>query len=452
MSDPKRSTYVAEEEIEIDLRQILKVLRKWRKLIIIMTLLTGMSAGFISYFVMKPVYQAQTLLMVTQATDKLQTTPTQQTGQDGLDNVVNTVSRMPVLTMNTYLGQLKSEALMKRIITQLDLTGYTPGGLAGMIEASIVKDSNLIGVKVNNGDPELSSKIANTLSDEYLKLMTEKNQDQMSRSVTFLNEQTKITNVDLQAAIEALKQLQSQPRGVAVLEAEFTKKSTDRVNFDSQLKTVQVEIQQLNYGVNSLSQELAAVPKTVSVQKWNDATGTVNNFQEVNPLYISLAQQLAEKKASLAEKQGQSEGLQLLVNSMGDELDALQAELADKKAQQDELQRDVDRLKQTSETLTKKGTETQIAKSIDLGDTSVMVVSEATIPTSPVKPNKQKNIAIALVLGLMIFTLLAFVLEYLDNTLKVPEDITKELDLPVLGMIPLRTENNSRQSTYGGKL
>ena len=451
MTDSKRSPYAAEEEIEIDLRQILKVLRKWRKLIIIMTLLTAMSSGFISYFVMKPVYQAKTLLMVTQATDKLQSTSTQQNSQNGLDNVVNTVSRMPVLTMNTYLGQLKSETLMKRIISKLDLTGDSPGGLAGMIQAAIVKDSNLIEVTVNNGDPVLASQIANTLSEEYLRLMTENNQEQMSRSVNFLDTQGKITDTDLQKAVEALTQLQSQPRGVAVLEAEFTKKSQDRVNFDSRLKTVQVEMQQSDYGVNSLQQELNNVPKTVSVRKYNDATGTVNNLQEINPLYVALAQQLAEKKASLAEKQGEAQGLQALVDSMAKDLDTLQAELAEKRAAQDKLQRDVDRLKQTSETLAKKGTETQIARSIDLGDTSVVVISQANIPTSPVKPNKKQNVAIAMVLGLMLFTLLAFILEYLDNTLKTPEDIIRELNLPVLGIIPTKTENNSRQSSYGGK-
>jgi capsular polysaccharide biosynthesis protein len=56
--------------------------------------------------------------------------------------------------MNTYLGQLKSEALMKRIIARLHLdpVEYTPAVLSGMIEATIVKDSNLIDVKVNNND------------------------------------------------------------------------------------------------------------------------------------------------------------------------------------------------------------------------------------------------------------------------------------------------------------
>ena len=45
--------------------------------------------------------------------------------------------------MNTYLGQLKSEALMQRVIDKLDLDKqkYTPAGLAGMIDGTIVKDS-----------------------------------------------------------------------------------------------------------------------------------------------------------------------------------------------------------------------------------------------------------------------------------------------------------------------
>jgi chromosome segregation ATPase len=281
--------------------------------------------------------------------------------------------------------------------------------------------------------------------------MTENNQEQMTRSVNFLETQGKLTDAELAEAVEALKRLQSQPRGVAVLEAEFNKKSQDRVDFNSRLMMVQVEMQQSEYAVTSLQQELANVPKTVAVQKWNDTTGTVNSFQEINPLYVALAQQLAEKKASLAGKIGEAQGLQALVDSMARDLNTLQAELAEKRADQDTLQRDVDRLKQTSETLAKKGTETQIAKSIDLGDTSVVVISEANTNTSPVKPNKKLNVAIALVLGLMLFTLLAFILEYLDNTLKSPDDISRELDLPVLGIIPLKTENNSRSSSYGGK-
>lgn len=445
LNEDKRS-YGNNDEIEIDLRQLLMVLKKWSRLIIIMTLLAGLAAFLISSFVLTPVYQAKTLLMVTQATDKLSTQAATQ--NEDLGDVVSSVSRIPVWTMSTYLGQLKSEALMKRIIDKLNLP-YSPGGLASMIEATVVKDSNLIEVKVNNTDPETTARIANILTTEYLQMMTDKNQQQMTRSVLFLEEQKTLTNKELRAAEDLLKDFQSQPRGVAVLEAEFNSRSTDLANFTSRLKMSYIELEQLYSGVALLEQELAKTPSTIRVEKWSETTGGIVYTQDANPLYISISEQLSLKRAQLAEKQGESQGLQMMLGSIDTELDMLQAEMAERTMEQDRLQREVDRLRETSSTLTQKETETQIAKSIDLGDTSVMVVSEASIPGSPIKPNKQMNTAIAMLLGMMLFTLLAFLLEYLDNTLKTPDDITRELNLPTLGVIPKMTKKNTPENFNG---
>ncbi len=54
---------------------------------------------------------------------------------------------------------------------------------------------------------------------------------------------------------------------------------------------------------------------------------------------------------------------------------------------------------------------------------------------SPVKPQPILNIAIALVVGLMAGVGLAFLLEYLDNTVKNEQDVEKNLELPILGVI-----------------
>ncbi|TFZ41456.1 capsular biosynthesis protein [Soehngenia longivitae] len=67
---------------------------------------------------------------------------------------------------------------------------------------------------------------------------------------------------------------------------------------------------------------------------------------------------------------------------------------------------------------------------------NVHVIDKAEIPTQPVSPNVILNIAIAAVLGLMIGVFLSFLLEFLDNTIKTPEDVEKYLNLPVLGSIP----------------
>lgn len=442
MTEPGKNLNGTAEELEIDLREIISLLKKRIKLIIAGTLLCAITAGLISYFVLPPVYQAKTLLMVTQATERIQSNVRQT---EGLEDVVSSVSQMPAWTLNTYLGQIKSEALMKRIISKLELDPalYTPGSISGMIEATVVKDSNLLDIKVNNGDPQLAKDIANALSTEYVDFMTQKNQEQMDRSMSFLNHQKKLNDTKLQKAQEELKKFNSEPRGVAVLESQFNNITENMVNFRSLLTMAQVETQQITAGITSLEAELAGIPEVITNENI-DETGNMFTTQESNPLYLSLAEQLANKNTSLAEKQGEIAGLQALMDSMTAEIDLIQAELAEKKLKEEILLQDVERLSKTSETLAQKAAETQIAKSIDIGNTSVLVISEASLPTGPVKPNKKLNTAIGFILGLMVFTLLAFVLEYLDNTLKTPEDVTRELELPVLGVIPKATKANTK--------
>ncbi|HWQ88597.1 MAG TPA: Wzz/FepE/Etk N-terminal domain-containing protein [Desulfitobacteriaceae bacterium] len=68
---------------------------------------------------------------------------------------------------------------------------------------------------------------------------------------------------------------------------------------------------------------------------------------------------------------------------------------------------------------------------------SVSIVDEALAPIQPVKPNKMQNILIAFLVGLMAAVGLAFLLEYLDNTIKTSDEAENILGIPVLGLIPL---------------
>ncbi|WP_277680160.1 YveK family protein [Gracilibacillus dipsosauri] len=79
---------------------------------------------------------------------------------------------------------------------------------------------------------------------------------------------------------------------------------------------------------------------------------------------------------------------------------------------------------------------------------NVQILTEAMIPANPqpVKPNPTLNMAIAFVLGAMIGIGLAFLLEYLDNTIKSEQDVEKYLHLPVLGIVSRVTEEDSKTS------
>jgi capsular exopolysaccharide synthesis family protein len=66
---------------------------------------------------------------------------------------------------------------------------------------------------------------------------------------------------------------------------------------------------------------------------------------------------------------------------------------------------------------------------------SVWVVEQAATPISPVKPNKKINLLFGVVLGLFGGIGLAFFIEYLDNTIKTPEEAEERLGLAMLGVI-----------------
>lgn len=62
---------------------------------------------------------------------------------------------------------------------------------------------------------------------------------------------------------------------------------------------------------------------------------------------------------------------------------------------------------------------------------------------SPIAPNPKMNIAVAFMLSLMIGIGIAFLLDYLDDTIKTEEDILATLDVPVLTSIPMFDEADS---------
>lgn len=72
---------------------------------------------------------------------------------------------------------------------------------------------------------------------------------------------------------------------------------------------------------------------------------------------------------------------------------------------------------------------------------TVQIIETAELPEEPISPNKETNIALACLVGLLMGIAIALLKEYMDDTFKTKEQTEKIMELPVIGMIPCGEKN-----------
>ncbi len=82
---------------------------------------------------------------------------------------------------------------------------------------------------------------------------------------------------------------------------------------------------------------------------------------------------------------------------------------------------------------------------------NIRVVDPAIVPKIPVLPRKLINLVVGMFGGALIGLLLAFLMEFLDQTIKTSEDLEKKLGLPFLGFVP-HEKLKKKESEYASML
>lgn len=138
----------------ITLQGFLAILRK--RILLIIALLAvslGLAAG-ISYFVITPIYQAETQLLVNQKSDGLEANAWSQQMQTNLQ------------VINTYNEIITTPAILNIVIQKLKLD-ITPSGLKEQITVSSESNSQVITITVNDEHPSEAVEIANTVAETF---------------------------------------------------------------------------------------------------------------------------------------------------------------------------------------------------------------------------------------------------------------------------------------------
>jgi capsular polysaccharide biosynthesis protein len=159
-----------EEEIEI--RQFWQILRKRWILVLVLPVIAALISGLISFYVLKPVYQASTTLIVG---EKASESP--QSAGEMLDYDVLLANEK---LAKTYGAIAQSRTVVQKVIDDLNLRVKVEE-LNKLISVKPVADTELLEIQVNNTSPELAALIANTMVQEFSKAVIDiKNVDSVS--------------------------------------------------------------------------------------------------------------------------------------------------------------------------------------------------------------------------------------------------------------------------------
>ncbi len=356
------------------------------------------------------------------------------------------------------------------------LLGVSPDQIdayLGGLGISTIPSTSLVHIEYRSPNPALAARIANAHAEAYIErgveLHSQASRDAekfLGRKLVELKEQLQKSEVALndyrraKGIIPGLMSLDGKDTVVidrlTDLSKDLTRAQVARIELESQVQLIhnhqydslpvvmddklvqgmQAELNQLYTQDASLSDQFtAAYPPLAQLRAKESALKTRLNEEIQNSIkgIESSYQQALEQEHELnAEMQNQR---------------TLTMSLNDAAVQYAILQRDVDTYRQLYNAVLKRMKDVGVEAEAETSNVSI--VDKATAPRIPSYPRKLHDLMVSGVLGLFGALGLVFLLDYLDNTLKNPEEAERYLRLPTIGIIPEFSRLNA--SAHGPK-
>ena len=474
-----------QEEREVNLRDYWKVVRKRQWTIIAFFLIVVVTTA-VGTFTMRPVYRGTTTIQINKENPNI------------VDfKEIFAVNTMDRDYYQTQYKLLECRKLARRIIGKLGLSKHpeflpqpqTPfqkwksrmvnffsdlftssdtdtsetEGDAVHINAFLSKltiepmrNTRLVKIHFDSHYPELAGRVANTLATEYTQQNFETRFIATEQAKEWLTGQLEVLKAKVERADENLQEFASKHDIISLEEKEnitmqrltelneaLTKAESDRIAREALYK----QAKSRNYDSlppileNNLIQEL----KQAYIQLDAEYTRRLETFKPEYPEMVRLKNQMDTVKKRLEAEMAMiiggirndyesSRRRESLLQEAFQRQKAKAMEMKQKSIQYNILKREADTNRDLYNSLLQRMKEAGVSAGITASN--IQIVDEAESPTKPFKPNKRLNLLLASVVGLFLGLGLAFFFEYLDNTVKTPEDVEQLIRLPSFGMIP----------------
>lgn len=453
----------------VNVNDIIRTILKWRWLIFGITLACVLAAIIISLMV-TPIYQGRVTLEINRE-------PTRVMAQ-GDDVEPNRGADMDFLS--TQVGLLHSRSLAERVARTLNLGSdenvvsqeggrradrerAAVGVLAGNLGIEPQRNTRLINISFKSPDPKTAARVANGFADSFIESNLERRYEANNFARGFL--QNRLATV--KAALE-----KSERQAVDYATRQGIIQLGGGGGDKSGAGETSLDASSLVQDNTALSQ--ARNDRIAAEQKYRQALANRSSTDAMaNPTVQALTSQRAQLQAEYQEKLALYKPdfptmvqLRAKIEALGrgisgattDVSGALRSEYAAAVARENELQGRVSGLKSSVMDARKRNIQlTILQREVDtnrsaydalleryktigiagVGTNLIGIVDRAEVPGGPVSPNLPLNVMAGLVLGLLLGLGTAFAIEFIDDTIKHPDDLTNKLHLTPLGVIPI---------------
>jgi polysaccharide biosynthesis transport protein len=342
-------------------------------------------------------------------------------------------------------------------------------GFLGSLSVKRVPNSRLMDVSFESTDPQLAARIVNAHIATYIEQNFRSRYDATTRATTWLTDQLEELKIKVQKAEDARIAYERQNQIWTIDDKQnITTQRLSDVN--RQLTEAQSErMRKESLYQFAKSGNLDAVPQVQSntglvdlLKKRTDASSQYNdalsqygpNFPKVQRLQAQLKELddsiEKEKQKILAVLESDYREVRQRETLLTQALDVQKAEanqMAEKLVEYNILKREAEANKTLYDGLMTKFKETAISQS--LRSSNIRVVDPAMIPSTPARPAKTRNVTLAFLVGLVGGIGLALLREYLDNTVKTPDDVETLARLPSLAVVPQFADLNGNAKKQG---
>lgn len=328
------------------------------------------------------------------------------------------------------------------------------------IQAEPVANSRIVEISFMSDNPAVATKVVNSIAQAYIDELLDMQMEVSGYSINWMSKKADIQQEKLEESERELHEYKRKhdiitiedrqtvlPERLSDLSKNLTQAETRRKEISavySQIRNTKKELLETipviveNSSVDSINKTILAAEQKISELS--------KKYGEKHPRMITAKnelQDLKSKKYKELEKAVQTiENEYQLASSNERDLKELldqtkfQAEkLGEKSIQLDILKRRVESNRFLYDSLVTKMKEKGITEQNQ--SVNVWVIEEAQMPEFPASPRKKRNILLGMILGLFGGIGLAFFLEYLDNTVKTPEDVEERFNVPVISTIDL---------------